>query len=90
MDNGAEKNVAGLPAFTHYCATLTSTWTWSQAMRASAWAMSYTTAWQGQDKDADRGNFIEYTTDVVNVDIPILLGLDMMTRLKWYVNESSV
>ncbi len=33
------------------------------------------------------GNFIQYTADVFDVNIPILLGLDMMKRLRWYVNE---
>ncbi len=33
------------------------------------------------------GNFIEYSTDMVDVDIAILLGLDMMKQLRWYVNE---
>ncbi len=35
------------------------------------------------------GNFIEYSTDVVNFDIPILLGLDVMKQLRWYVNEAT-
>ena len=33
------------------------------------------------------GNFLEYVTDVINCGIPILLGLDKMENLRWYVNE---
>ncbi len=33
------------------------------------------------------GKFIDYTTNIVHVYIPILLGLDLMKRLKWYVHE---
>eukprot|EP00171_Calliarthron_tuberculosum_P007706 IDg7706t1 len=35
----------------------------------------------------DIGNYLEYDTEVVDVDIPVLFGLDKMKQLKWYINE---
>ncbi len=35
----------------------------------------------------DRGNYLEYSTDVIDLDVPILFGLDMMKKVGWYVNE---
>ena len=35
----------------------------------------------------ERGNSLEYQTDVLDVDIPRLFGLDMMKKLVWYTNE---
>ena len=33
------------------------------------------------------GNYLEYITDVLDVDTPLLFGLDMMKKLRWYANE---
>ena len=34
-----------------------------------------------------RGSFLFYNTNVIDVNLPILFGLDMMKRLSWHVNE---
>ncbi len=34
-----------------------------------------------------RGNYLEYSTDVIDLDVPILFGLEMMKKVGWYVNE---
>lgn len=35
----------------------------------------------------NKGNYLEYATDVANVDILILFGLKMIIAVKYYVNE---
>ncbi len=35
------------------------------------------------------GKFLEYESDVVDVGIPVLFGLDNMKNLKWYTNEAT-
>ncbi len=35
----------------------------------------------------EKRNYLEYQTDVVNIDLPILFGLDKMKEQKWYVTE---
>lgn len=36
--------------------------------------------------DNDR-NFLEYATDIVDVEIPVLFDLEKKKSLEWYVNE---
>ena len=34
-----------------------------------------------------QGNYLEFETDVINTDTPILLGLDKIKHYGWYTNE---
>ena len=35
----------------------------------------------------DHGNFLEYASDIVNLDIPIIFGINKRKELKWNFNE---
>ncbi len=35
----------------------------------------------------EHGNFLEYETEVIDVNLPVLFGLDNMKKHQWYVNE---
>ena len=35
----------------------------------------------------NHGNLLEYETDLVNVELPVLIGLETMKKHQWYVNE---
>ncbi len=90
IDNGAEKSVASLPAYKRYCAHTHATLDLqpsSESFRMGDVVHSSLGKAKIRMLVNKEGNFIEYSTDVVDVDIPILLGVDMMKQLRWYVNE---
>ena len=87
MDNGCQKSVAGLPAFLRYC---------KHAHRSPDLLPSSENFKLGDMVHKSIGvahlripidtvgNFLEYESGVVDVDIPILFGLDKMKSLLVY------
>ncbi len=82
--------MAGLPAFKRYCAhtygSLDLIPSYERFKLGVAILNSLGTAIIRVPID-NRGNYLEYVTDVVDVDIPILFGLEKMKELKWFVKE---
>eukprot|EP00171_Calliarthron_tuberculosum_P023868 IDg23868t1 len=92
MDNGAQKSIAGLPAYTRYCEhshkpiDLIPSQEKFKLGKGIHKSLGTTLIRMPIDNS---GNYLEYETDVVDVDIPILFGLDKMKELKWHINEVS-
>ncbi len=90
MDNGAQKSLAGLPAYKRYCAFIHFPIDLAPSKEKFKFG-DITHESLGSTVirfpvDAE-GNYLEYETYVVNLDLPILFGLDKMKKHKWYVNE---
>ena len=87
MDDGARKSVAGLEAYKRYCSfnnTRIDLHPSRETFKLGAGiykSLGTTLIRFPVDKS---GNFLEYETDVINVDTPILFGLDKMKLHKWY------
>ena len=92
MDDGAQRSVAGLAAYTRYCSHTNSQLDLIPSKELFRFGDG---THRSLGKTSIRfpidslGNFVEYVTDVVDVDVPILFGLDKMKELRWYVNEVS-
>ena len=90
MDDGAQKSVAGLEAYERYCAYTNTPIDLIPSTKifklGTGIHKSLRTTIIRFPIDAF-GNFLEYETDVINVDAPIFFGLDKMKQHKWFVNE---
>ena len=90
MENGAQKSIAVLPSFQQYFSFIRSSTDLipSQKLILIGGIVfrslgTYTIRFPIDKK----GNCLEYVTDVIDLDIPVLFGLEKMEEMKWYVNE---
>lgn len=90
MDNGSQKSLSGLPAYKRYCnkdhfplnlRSSTECFKLGNSIHSSL-GTAFT-----RMPVHNFGNFLEYETDVMNVDIPVLFGLAKIIELKWFINE---
>ncbi len=90
MDNGCQKSVAGLPAYLRYCdrAHISPELTPSNE-KFKLGDVTHPSIGRATIRVPidTNGNVLEYDSHVVDVDIPILFGLDNMKKLQWYTNE---
>ena len=90
MDDGAQKSLAGLPAFERYCAftkTQAELTPSKELFRLGEVIHKSIGKTMIRITVDNNGNFLEYVTDVIDCDVPILFGLNKMKELRWYVNE---
>ena len=90
MDNGAQKTVAGYEAYEKYCKftkTSVDLTPSKELYRFGNHVQPSVGLTVIRFPIDDRGNYLEYPTDVVMVDLPVLFGFDMMKKMGYYINE---
>ena len=90
IDNGAQKSTACLPSFHQYCSFIRS-YTYlilSQELFLLGGIVYRILGTSTIRFPIDsKWNFLEYVTDIIDLDIPFLFGLEKMRKMKWYVKE---
>ncbi len=90
MDDGAQRSSAGLSAYkrywscTHSLPELTSSNELFKLGKIVHKSLGKTVIRMPTD---DRGNLLEYETEAIDVNLPILFGLDNMKEHRWCVND---
>ena len=90
MDSGAQKSIAGLPSFQQYCSFIRSL---TDLIPSQELFLLGGTIYRSLGTSTirfpidNKGNFLEDVTDVIDLDIPLLFGLEKLKEMKWYVNE---
>ncbi len=90
MDDRAQKNCAGFKAYQRYCdhtRTPVDLIPSNVKFRLGDVVHNSIGSTVIRLPIDSRGNFLEYYTDIINVDLPTLFGLNNMKKHRWYVNE---
>ncbi len=90
MEDGAQKSCVGLKAYKRYCdytrtpIDLTPS---NQSFRLGNIVHHSLGSTVIRLPTDSAGNYLEYETDVLYVDLPVLVGLDNMKKHRRYINE---